>query len=67
MRTTRIFPSPDFTKFVKRERIADGTLVDAIERVKRGLMDADLGGGLIKLRVARPGQRRSGGNRTIVA
>ena len=53
--------------FMKKERAADATLVEAIEKVERGLMDADLGGGLIKLRVARPGQGRSGGYRTIVA
>ncbi len=64
---TRIFTVPDFMKFVKKERIADATLVDAIERLERGLMDADLGSGLLKLRVARPGQGRSGGYRTIEA
>ena len=64
---TRIFAVPDFMKFMRKERIADATLVGAIERVERGLMDADLGGGLLKLRVARPGQGRSGGYRTIVA
>jgi len=64
---TRIFAVPDFMKFMKSERIADATLVGAIERVERGLMDADLDGGLLKLRLARPGQGRSGGYRTIVA
>jgi hypothetical protein len=42
-------------------------LREAIERAERGLIDADLGGGLIKQRVARQGQGRSGGCRTIVA
>ena len=32
-----------------------------------GLVDADLGGGLIKQRVARPGQGKSGGYRTVIA
>ncbi|KAJ8136289.1 hypothetical protein OY671_010499, partial [Metschnikowia pulcherrima] len=36
-------------------------------RAERGTIDADLGGGLIKQRVARPGQGRSGGFRMIVA
>ena len=40
---------------------------EAIERAERGAIDADLGGGLIKQRVARPGQGRSGGFRMIVA
>jgi hypothetical protein len=53
-------------KFMRKERIADVTLVDAIVRVESGLIDADLGGGLLKLRLARAGQGRSSGNRTIV-
>jgi hypothetical protein len=39
----------------------------AIERAERGLIDADLGGGLIKQRVARQGQGRSGDYSVIVA
>jgi hypothetical protein len=31
------------------------------------LIDADLGGGLIKQRVARPGKGKSGGYRTLIA
>ncbi len=42
-------------------------LCEAIERAERGIVDADLGGGVIKQRVARPGQGRSGGYRTIIA
>jgi hypothetical protein len=43
------------------------SLQEAIARAERGLIDADLGGGLIKQRVARSGKGRSGGYRTIVA
>jgi len=32
-----------------------------------GLYDADLGGGLLKKRIARPGQGKRGGFRTLVA
>jgi hypothetical protein len=38
-----------------------------IERATRGLVDGDLGGGIIKQRVPRPGQGRSGGYRMLVA
>lgn len=55
------------TKFTRRERIADASLKEAIERAEHGLIDANLGGGLIKQRVARPGQGRSGGYRMLVA
>lgn len=41
-------------------------LREAVGRAERGLIDADLGGGVIKQRVARPGQGRSGGFRTLI-
>jgi hypothetical protein len=41
-------------------------LREAIRRAEQGLIDADLGGGVIKQRVARPGQGRSGGYRTLI-
>ena len=52
-------------RFARRERIADAASRDAIKRAGRGLIDADLGG-VIKQRIARSGQGRSGGYRTII-
>lgn len=63
----RVFKVKGVVRFTRRERIADATLNAAIERAERGIIDADLGGGLIKQRLARPGQGRSGGYRVIVA
>jgi hypothetical protein len=63
----RIFKAKGVGKFARRERIADASLREAIQRADRGLIDADLGGGLIKQRVARAGQRRSGGYRMMIA
>jgi hypothetical protein len=54
-------------RYARRIQIKDNELRDAIERAERGLIDADLGGGLFKLRVARPGQGRSGGYRMLIA
>ena len=62
----RVFKNKWTARFVRRERITDASLRKAIERAERGLIDADLSGGLIKQRVARPGQGRSGGFRMIV-
>ena len=62
----RVFKSKEFTRFARRERIADKALCEAIARAERGLIDADLGNGLIKQRVGRPGQGRSGGFRTLI-
>ena len=61
----RIFRNAWFGRFARKERITDAALLDAVSRVERGQIDADLGG-VIKQRVARPGQGRSGGYRTIV-
>jgi len=54
-------------RYARRERISHKALLEAVERAESGLIDADLGGGLIKQRVAREGQGRSGGYRTIIA
>jgi len=63
----RIFMTRPFSRFARRERIADAQLRDAVGRAERGLVDADLGGGVIKQRVARAGQGRSGGYRVLIA
>jgi hypothetical protein len=63
----RIFKTKDFSRLARQQRIGDGLLVEAVKRADRGLIDADLGGGLIKQRVPRPGQGRSGGYRVLLA
>ena len=63
----RVFKTRGFARFVRAEQITDDSLCDAIDRAERGIIDADLGGGLIKQRVARRGQGRSGGYRMILA
>ena len=63
----RIYKTKWLARYVGRERIADRTLREAVERAERGLIDADLGGGVIKQRVARRGQGRSGGYRMLIA
>ena len=54
-------------RFARRDRFTDRSLNEAIERAARGLIDADLGGGLSKQRVARERQGRSGGCGMLVA
>ena len=63
----RIFKTKSFARFARSERISDRSLVEAVQRARHGLVDADLGGGVIKQRVARPGQGRSGGYRVLIA
>jgi hypothetical protein len=63
----RVFKIRWFARFARSERLDDESLSEAIRRAARGLIDADLGGGLIKQRVARRGRGRSGGYRMIIA
>ena len=62
----RILKNAWFERFARKQKIQDGALRDAVRRAEQGLVDADLGGGVIKQRVARPGQGRSGGYRTLI-
>ena len=62
----RVFTTRVFARFARKERLDDRQLYEAIARAERGLVDADLGGNLIKQRVARSGSGRSGGYRTVV-
>lgn len=62
-----VYAIKTFRRFQRKQRIGDVALMEAIERAEAGLVDGDLGGGLIKQRIARPGKGRSGGYRTIIA
>lgn len=62
----RIFKNKAFTRFATKSGINDAALCKAIKSIKNGLIDADLGGGVIKQRVAREGQGKSGGFRTMI-
>lgn len=62
----KVYRNRWFQRFARREKIKDAQLCEAVARAEKGLIDADLGGGLIKQRVARPGAGKSGGYRTLV-
>lgn len=62
----RAFKTRPFVRFAARNRISDTALRLAVDRAQAGLVDADLGGGVIKQRVARDGAGASSGFRTIV-
>jgi hypothetical protein len=63
----RIFKVSWFSKFAAKEGIQDGELRDIVDEVlEAGKADADLGGGVYKIRIARPGEGKAGGYRVIV-
>ena len=49
------------------EQMTDARLCEAVDRAGKGLIDANLDGGLTKQRIARQGQGRSGGYRALMA
>jgi hypothetical protein len=62
----RIFKNTWFTHFARKEGIVNAELKDIVNLLEAGQADADLGGGVYKQRIARPGEGKSGGYRVIV-
>jgi hypothetical protein len=66
MGNPRVFKAKWFQRFARKEGIEDAALVEAVARAEQGKIDANLGSGVIKQRIARPGQGRSGGYRAVI-
>jgi len=62
-----VYLTKECARLLRRSGVADDDVIEAVNRAEAGKIDADLGGGLIKQRVARAGQGRSGGFRTVIA
>lgn len=52
---------------MRKAHLSDDTLRDAVAEVERGLIDADLGGRIVKKRIGLPGRGKRGGIRTLIA
>jgi hypothetical protein len=61
-----VFKTKPFSRFARKAQITDAALWEAAKLANRGQIDAELGSGVIKLRIARPGEGKSGGFRTIL-
>ena len=61
-----VYQGKAFDRFARKARISDADLWQAAQRANDGLIDADLGGGVIKQRIARAGEGKSGGSRSII-
>jgi hypothetical protein len=62
----RTFRTKAFTRFAVKSGITDEMLCRSARDADRGLIAADLGGGVIKQRIARPGRGKSAGFRTLI-
>ncbi|MCU7919579.1 MAG: type II toxin-antitoxin system RelE/ParE family toxin [Candidatus Thiodiazotropha sp. (ex Epidulcina cf. delphinae)] len=63
----RIFKNKAFSKWAAKEGLGDDVLQTAVNDMERGLIDADLGGHVVKKRVALASRGKSGGARTLIA
>jgi hypothetical protein len=62
----RVFKTKVFGRFARQEGLRDQALAEAVREIEAGLHDGDLGGGLVKKRMARTGEGKRGGYRAIL-
>ena len=62
----RIFKNKWFARFARKEAISDESLFEAVKQIEAGSYDANLGAGVFKHRIAKPGEGQSGGYRVIL-
>ena len=67
MRRRRIFKTKVFTRWALKAGLSDTALLTAVQEIAQGLIDGDLGGGVLKKRVGIPGRGKSGGARVVLA
>jgi hypothetical protein len=63
----RVFKTCFFSRWMRKTELTEKALCDAVLEMRRGLIDADLGGGIIKKRVGIAGRGKRGGARTVLA
>jgi hypothetical protein len=63
----QVYKSKWFGKWADKEDLTDRDLSAAVQEMANGLIDADLGGHVMKKRVALQGQGKSAGARTLLA
>jgi len=63
----QVFMTKWFQQWAAREALTDDALLSAVEEIGQGLIDADLGGHLVKKRIGTRGRGKSGSVRTLLA
>src|SRR4030067_2212375 len=62
-----IFKTRNFSRWARKSGLPDSLLKMAVLEIQRGLVEADLGGGIVKKRIALPGRGKRGSSRTLLA
>ena len=63
----QVFMTKGFQRWADREGVTDDALLSAVAEIGRGLVDADLGGHVVKKRIATRGRGKRGSVRTLLA
>ena len=63
----QVFAIKTFARWMRKNKVTQEDLLDATKEMVNGLIDADLGGYVVKKRLALHGRGKSSGARTIVA
>jgi hypothetical protein len=63
----RVFKTRHFCRWMRKSDLTDAALCRAADEMMAGLIDADLGGGVVKKRIGLAGRGKRGGARTLVA
>lgn len=67
MPVRRVFKTRHFSRWMRKSELTQEALCRAISEMEKGLIDAELGGGVVKKRVPLPGRGKSGSTRTLLA
>jgi hypothetical protein len=63
----RVFKTRHFIRWMRKTELTDSALCSAVLEMSQGLIDADLGGSIVKKRVGLAGRGKRGGARTLIA
>ena len=63
----RVFKTRHFSRWMRKTELSDRVLCVAVSEMEKGLIDADLGGSVVKKRIPLPGRGKSGSTRILVA
>ncbi len=67
MNIKRVFKTRYFSRWFRKIGLSDVALCHVVKEMEQGLIDANLGRGVVKKRLALPGRGKRGGARTLVA
>ena len=67
MNIKRVFKTRYFSRWFRKIGLSDVALCHVVKEMGQGLIDANLGRGVVKKRLALPGRGKRGGARTLVA